>query len=491
MGLENRTANVAHNVEYFNLLEEATGSEPIETDFGINESAFSQGYFDKFFIIQSTLGRGSRGTVYLVEHILDKVSLGLFALKKVPVGDNHEWLEKVLAEVHLLRLLTHPNLVSYNHVWLEISSVSSFAPQVPCAFILQEYCNGGTLEDYIRAKASTGGPIPKTRKERLRRESGNGYRPEILTDYQRLTLDEIITFMIDIVTGVAYLHQNKIIHRDLKPSNCLLRVSPVGDLPTVLVSDFGEGQLEGTKRGGTGCTGTLEYCAPELVTSRLGRLAQFSKETDIFSLGMILYYLCFSKLPYSANVWDDLEDVEQLKIKICEFQGYEYNESDRANLPHELHQLLVKCLDINPTKRPTGDQILSVLRSLRGDEPNNNININTTSNNNNHNHNEQTFTTPENSNTTSQLALLPQPPHDQFFEPFDNNEGVSPRKFHICTPVKLAIIASELAITIFMKPSTLTQLAVLILGCQIPTTNSKYMLYLIVAFLALSMYTTI
>lgn len=71
--------------------------------------------------------------MFLVKHMLDGVSLGNFACKRVPVGNNHAWLEKVLNEVQLLQSLSHTNLVSYRHVWLEdmvIHSTSS-APLIP------------------------------------------------------------------------------------------------------------------------------------------------------------------------------------------------------------------------------------------------------------------------------------------------------------------------------------------------------------------------
>lgn len=73
------------------------------------------------------------------------------------LGDNHKWLEKVLMEVQLLQQLSHTNLVSYRHVWLEnahltsmsptslrgtyrylTQSFAAFGPSVPCAFILQQ-----------------------------------------------------------------------------------------------------------------------------------------------------------------------------------------------------------------------------------------------------------------------------------------------------------------------------------------------------------------
>ena len=107
---------------------------------GISSEAFSQGYFKRFFKEEGVLGQGGKGVVLLVSHYLDKVFLGKFACKRVPVGDNHEWLERVLWEVRFLQGLSHQNLVSYRHVWLEDYGASLFRPSTPHIFILQQYC---------------------------------------------------------------------------------------------------------------------------------------------------------------------------------------------------------------------------------------------------------------------------------------------------------------------------------------------------------------
>lgn len=401
-------SSTVRDMDYFKLLEyverarDSLSTQTFEYDGddddnitspktnGISKNALSQGYFDRFFVTRGLLGRGSRGAVYLVEHVLDGVSLGMFAVKKVAVGNDHVWLEKVLSEVQMLRMLTHSNLVGYNHVWLENSRLSQFGPEVPCAYILQEYCDGGTLEDYLKSRQATVDNVDTSdkyisKRERLRRLSSTQYNNEcgnISTktnestkrslggknsgQLNHLSKTEIVSFMIDITRGVAHLHQNQIIHRDLKPSNCLLVNSKMaGDLPSVLVSDFGEGQFEGLHRSATGSTGTLEYCAPELVRADLdGSLAEFSKSTDIFSLGMIMYLLCFSQLPYTKTWWEERQDIDKLVEEVRNYQGFDEKEllSMRSDLPSNIYQLLFITLSIDPLQRPSAEYILEVLR---------------------------------------------------------------------------------------------------------------------------------
>lgn len=376
-------STIVRDTDYFKLLEYMERGEPRErshSSTGISDNAFSQGYFDRFFVTRRLLGRGSRGAVYLVEHVLDGVSLGSFAVKKVAVGNDHVWLEKVLAEVQMLRMMAHNNLVGYNHVWLENSRLSQFGPEVPCAYILQEYCDGGTIEDYLerrQAEFAKQNEQYVSRRERLRRLSRSGVSPSSRNEmFNRddpliqLSKQEIVSFMTDITRGVRHLHHNQIIHRDLKPSNCLLINGKFPDeLPTVLVSDFGEGQFEGLNRSATGSTGTLEYCAPELVSADAnGQLAQFSKSTDIFSLGMIMYLLCFSRLPYSKNWWEEREDVDNLIEEVRNYKGFDplADPDMRLDLSPSLYKLLAQTLSLDPLKRPTADEILHVLELEMG-----------------------------------------------------------------------------------------------------------------------------
>ncbi|KAI1324788.1 kinase-like protein [Xylariaceae sp. FL0255] len=329
----------------------------------IQRDSFSPNYFNRFFVEERELGRGGKGVVLLVRHEIDGCALGHFACKRVPVGDDHSWLEKVLVEVEYLATLSHPNLVSYRHVWLEDVQIHRFGPSVACAFILQQYCNGGDLLRYI-----VGDQPKQATKEQLkanlrRRSKGQAERPSGLSPSQRqLTLEEIYSLFKDITSGLAYLHGANYIHRDLKPSNCLL-LHEHGKI-TCLISDFGEVQPSNAVRKSSGTTGTISYCAPEVLRmDARGQFGNFTVKSDVFSLGMILYFLCFGRLPYTnANVvQEELENIDLLRAEIVDWNGFQEERRRRSDLPLKLYQLLKRMLALDPAERPTAQEVLNIL----------------------------------------------------------------------------------------------------------------------------------
>ncbi|KAM0245866.1 hypothetical protein ACHAQJ_010424 [Trichoderma viride] len=331
----------------------------------IKREAFSPNYFKTFFVEEKVLGKGGKGVVLLVRHEIDGCQLGHFACKRVPVGDDHAWLEKVLIEVELLAKLSHANLVSYRHVWLEDVRLTMFGPSVACAFILQQYCNGGDLHQYVIGSA----PREVTKeelKDRIRRRSRGQVDAsrDNLNDKARLSVEEIYSLFKDITSGVAYLHAANYIHRDLKPSNCLLHRE--GGKLRCLISDFGEVQPENVVRKSTGTTGTISYCAPEVIRmDETGNYGNFTTKSDIFSLGMILYFMCFGRLPYQAAnaVQEELEDVDQLRAEIADWTGFQDERRERPDLPSKLYMLLKKLLALDPVERPSANEVLNAMKS--------------------------------------------------------------------------------------------------------------------------------
>ena len=346
-------------------------SMPARESDHIPKDSYSPGFMNEVFKVTGELGRGGRGVVLRVVHYIADTLLGTYACKRIPVGDDAQWLRKVLVEVKVLSDLAHENLVQYRHVWLEEVKLANFGPSVPCVFIVQTFCNGGDLQKFIcGSKPNMSAAEELKAKHRRNTRTGVESTAEERT-LRRLSLNEIYSFFKQIAAAIDYLHQKNYIHRDLKPSNCLLH--DTGSELMVKVSDFGEVQRGDQVREGTGATGTISYCAPEVLKldPTTGALGEFTTKSDIFSLGMVLHFLCFGQLPYNSTdgVDEDDEDVELLKDEISRWAGFEQERHLRNDLPDELYQNLSHLLSTNANHRPSAQDILKGLESLGGSVP--------------------------------------------------------------------------------------------------------------------------
>lgn len=109
----------------------------------------------------------------------------------------------------------------------------------------------------------------------------------------------------------------------------------------------------------------------------------YSPKADMWSLGMVLYYLCYSRLPYSVIADVDLLRDEILSFKDVRFPVSRYDiykdhndlleaalhdPTIQADIPNELKLLIRMLLSIDPTKRPSCNEILSKLRKFRRED---------------------------------------------------------------------------------------------------------------------------
>lgn len=260
----------------------------------------------------------------------------------------------MLHEVRLLEKLHHPNIVQYNHVWIEENIVMNrFGPPVACLMILMEYCNGGDLEAFIQDRSATiksdSNPVLAARR---RRKSLAGATPP--AHHPVLDTAEIWRLFMEITAGLNHLHTHKILHRDLKAQNVLLSFEDSqGNMavkPRAVISDFGEGQIIAeTASRRTGYTGTIEWSAPEVILEFGGRLNDFTTKSDMWSLGLLLHFMIYERLPYTNT-----EDVDKLRQEIG---TYAYRRSTagykvRADVGDELTGILSRLLERQPKRRP-------------------------------------------------------------------------------------------------------------------------------------------
>jgi serine/threonine protein kinase len=142
--------------------------------------------------------------------------------------------------------------------------------------------------------------------------------------------------------ALAAIHAGGLVHRDLKPANVLL--SPTG--PKVI--DFGIAWSAGsTQLTGTGqVVGTPEYMAPEQISGS----APGGSAIDVFALGSTLVFAATGRSPFAAD------SATAALFRVVQ------SEPDLAGVPGEVLALVRACLDKDPQRRPSAQQIAVGLR---------------------------------------------------------------------------------------------------------------------------------
>ena len=232
------------------------------------------------------IGRGGFGEVWLAERrakfVTTKVAVKLPLEEQVDTDAIKH--EAVLWE----KASGHPNV-------LPIIDADEYDGQI---VIVSEYAPDGSLEELLQ-------------KENL------------------LPVKKAVELAMGILNGLEFLHSRKIIHRDIKPANILLQ----GEIPRL--TDFGISRIMKTTSVTMDMSGTPSYMSPEAFD------AKRTIQTDIWSVGVILYRMLTGKLPFSHSNLTDL------------FGAIVKNEPEAFSdsIPRILQNIVLKALEKNPNER--------------------------------------------------------------------------------------------------------------------------------------------
>ncbi|MCX5669720.1 MAG: serine/threonine-protein kinase [Planctomycetota bacterium] len=266
--------------------------------------------------ILEKIGSGGMGTVYKAyEHALKRV-VALKVLHR-EIASNPSFVKRFHREAVLAANLSHPNIVPVFHV----------DPQASPPFFAMEFVHGISLKDKV--------------------EKEGFLQPE-----------EAIRIILQACDALQHAHRNNIIHRDVKPANILLQ----NHLQRVRISDFGiaqdvTGQIaEVTQTEGL-TAGTVAYMSPE---QNLGQ--PLDHRTDIFSLGMTLYFILTGRTAYRAR--------NRAELALA-FQGQTPLGPSRLNpqVPPVLDDIVLKMIAVDPAKRyPSCDAVSDDLKDVLAGE---------------------------------------------------------------------------------------------------------------------------
>ncbi|MFS7918921.1 putative dual-specificity kinase TKL-Pl-4 family [Helianthus anomalus] len=230
-------------------------------------------------------------------------------------------------EVAVWHQLDHPNVTSFVGASMGTSNLripektssdgpTDKLPSKACCVVV-EYIAGGTLK----------GLLYKNRR-------------------RKLPYKVVIQLAMDLARGLSYLHSKKIVHRDVKAENMLLDTHR-----NLKIADFGVARVEAQNpRDMTGETGTLGYMAPEVLQGK-----PYNRKCDVYSFGVCLWETYCCDLPYPF-------------LSFSEVSSAVVRHNLRPEIPRccpsSLANIMRKCWDANPDKRPEMDEVVKLLEAI-------------------------------------------------------------------------------------------------------------------------------
>ncbi len=248
--------------------------------------------------VREEINRGSMGVVYLgYDPYIDReVAIKVAFLDSLHDPESGARYRKMFFnEAHTAGLLTHPNIMNIFDAGVDEDN----------CYIVMEYVQGGnTLASYCNSD-------------------------------NLLPVDKIIEIIFKCAKALDYAHRQGVIHRDIKPSNILF--TPEED---VKIGDFSIAHVvsaDNTETQVGGVMGSPRYMSPEQL-----REEEVGVQTDIYSLGIVMYELMTGHQAFKA------ENFSSLVTKILNEQPVPMTEL-RTEIAEELNTILTKAIakDVN------------------------------------------------------------------------------------------------------------------------------------------------
>lgn len=242
------------------------------------------------------LGRGMTGRVYLARDPFGGREVAIKLVSTEDIGnpeDRKVFRKAFLNEASLAGKLSHPHIVGILDAVVEKAM----------SYIVMEYVDGSTLDQYCSVD-------------------------------HLLPLEKVVEITFKSSRALEFANHAGVIHRDIKPANILMQSN--GDIK---ISDFGAALLRDAEETQLTGVGSPAYMSPEQL-----REQPLTPQTDIYSLGVVMYRLLTGKFPFNAaskaSLIYQILNIDALPPSV-----------HRSNLPAQLDSIVLCALQKDLSQR--------------------------------------------------------------------------------------------------------------------------------------------
>ena len=311
---ENKGEKVIDNLSYYSfslifksnskLRKFYTTDIEIYEQFILNiKQAIGYRKFEDYYEIKEEIGVGRNSHVNLG---IQKNTGKLVTIKIIEKKDETKKEEELVRyEIDILKFCHHKNIVHLIDYFETFDSI----------IIILNYVEGCTLGEYLK-------------------ENNFNFKES-----------KAANIILQIANGIKYLHKFGIIHRDLKPDNIM--ITQIDSEIKVKIMDFGLSKIVSKEEKLIEGFGTLYYAAPEIIQNM-----PYNKEIDVWSLGVILFYMFTGYYPFVGKEEDEIEE------KIIN-EPVEFKDGEWEKISENVQDLIRKCLEKYPEDRISIDDFIN------------------------------------------------------------------------------------------------------------------------------------
>ncbi len=265
---------------------------------------------DGRYKIKRLVGEGGMAMVFEADDLFRKMTVAVKILKDEFASDAVS-VQRFINESKAVLMLSHQNIVKIFDISVKGEN----------KYIVMEYIDGITLKTYMQRKGA-------------------------------LSVNEAISYSIQILRALEHAHIGGIIHRDIKPQNIMLLKDG-----HIKVTDFGIAKLPDAKTltATDKAIGTVYYISPEQAAGEKG----IDRRTDLYSVGVLMYEMLTGKLPF------DGENPVSIALK-------QINEEPKApselvpTIPRGLEQIILFAMEKDKDVRfQTATQMIELLLKVK------------------------------------------------------------------------------------------------------------------------------